>query len=426
MTAASGVAARSDRRPVAGGCYDRSADTTFVTWAGRHEDNYVQAYDHQTRAWSAPVKVGDGGGDSHNYPTIVQAGDGHLLVFRGMHNEKLVMARSARPHSTDGQWTEEVVAEGAGATYPMPLLTANGDIFVFVRETVRHLDPTTPTDLRPVKYVRSSDHGRTWQDTQRLTGDRWAIAPTDRADNMNEIYIGQLRYQPAGRRRPERVHIVYTLAGGGPEGHLHDRYHRNVYYTVFTPADLRFSAADGTDLGTSVDDAAQERHLRIVKTPLATLPANPAGHLVRSPDYIQLVGALAGRTPFAVWMQTDTAGALSDHAAVWTPLGWYVRRLGTGIRVRDMEPVGPFTWRIYTTVDGTAGIHTYLLRLGAWWRPGPVVPTARPVQRVEVVTRYRDPARILATGASSARDVAVCDGDIHAIGVTGLATWGAG
>src|SRR6266545_2849461 len=160
MTAASGVAARSDRRPVAGGCYDRSADTTFVTWAGRHEDNYVQAYDHQTRAWSAPVKVGDGGGDSHNYPTIVQAGDGHLLVFRGMHNEKLVMARSARPHSTDGQWTEEVVAEGAGATYPMPLLTANGDIFVFVRETVRHLDPTTPTDLRPVKYVRSSDAGR--------------------------------------------------------------------------------------------------------------------------------------------------------------------------------------------------------------------------------------------------------------------------
>src|SRR6266545_265126 len=207
MTAASGVAARSDRRPVAGGCYDRSADTTFVTWAGRHEDNYVQAYDHQTRAWSAPVKVGDGGGDSHNYPTIVQAGDGHLLVFRGMHNEKLVMARSARPHSTDGQWTEEVVAEGAGATYPMPLLTANGDIFVFVRETVRHLDPTTPTDLRPVKYVRSSDHGRTWQDTQRLTGDRWAIAPTTQPRNGTCV---------SSRRRWRRCRPTRPATWSGP------------------------------------------------------------------------------------------------------------------------------------------------------------------------------------------------------------------
>src|SRR5690242_8666480 len=174
MTVANRVAARSDRRPVAGGCHDRTVDTTFVTWAGQGEDNYVQAYDHRARSWCAPVKVGDGGGDPHNYPTILQADDGHLLVLRGMHNEELVLARSAKPHSIEGEWTQEVIAEGAGATYPMPFKTANGDIFVFVRQTVYHLDPAAPVDLRPVSYVRSTDHGRTWHSSQELTGHRWA------------------------------------------------------------------------------------------------------------------------------------------------------------------------------------------------------------------------------------------------------------
>lgn len=63
MTAATGVAARTDRRPVAGGVYDPVAHQTFISWAGQHEDNYVQAYDHRRRAWSAPVRVAGGDDD---------------------------------------------------------------------------------------------------------------------------------------------------------------------------------------------------------------------------------------------------------------------------------------------------------------------------------------------------------------------------
>jgi hypothetical protein len=159
-------------------------------------------------------------------------------------------------------------------------------------------DKTYPTDTRPMKYVRSTDDGKTWQSSATLTGQKWAIAPLGRADNMNEIYMGQLRYEPATRHHPERVGIVYTLAGGGPEGHLHDRYHRNVYYTAFSPRDLHFRSADGTDLGVSIDDADQERHLRIVETSLQAV--NP-----RSPDYISLVGTTVDALPFVLWMQID-------------------------------------------------------------------------------------------------------------------------
>src|SRR5256885_1490191 len=416
MTPVTAAAARTDRRPVAGGVYDEVARQTFISWGGVHEDNYVQAYDHRTGTWSAPVKVGDGLDDSHNYPTMVQAPDGHLLVFHNLHNTQLFVSRSPQPHSVAGIWTEQVIAEGDGATYPMPFVTDNGTVFVFIRETVRDLDHTSPVDLRPMKYVRSTDSGLTWSNTATLTGDKYAIAPTDRPDNMNEIYIGQLRHVSAGWGQPERVQIVYTLAGGGVEGHLHDRYHHNVYYTYFPPADLHFHAADGRDLGTRIDDAGQEAYLKVADTPFLAAPYQ------RSPDYISLVGEVVPGVPFVLWMQLDANGVLHDNLAVRTPHGWQAREVTTGVRVRDMEPAGLLTWRGDANRQAPAGtpaptgIQTFLFTAGFWWRAGQVIPTPRAVQRIEIITNGRDPARILATRASSARDVTTADGDVYVAG----------
>jgi phage tail protein X len=391
--------------------YDAVARKTFISWGGQFEDNYVQAYTHRTGTWSAPVRVAGGDNDSHNYPTMVQANDGHLLVFRGLHNKELWVARSPQARSIDGTWTDTIIPEGLGATYPMPFKTADGTIFVFIRETAGDFDKTYPTDTRPMKYVRSTDNGLTWQSSETLTGDKWNIAPLGRADNMNEIYIGQLRYEPATRLHGERVAIVYTLAGGGPEGHLHDRYHRNIYYTYFTPKDLRFHAADGRDLGTKIDDPEQEQYLKVVETPLQTV--NP-----RSPDYINLVGTTLGTRPFVVWMQLDANAALHDFTALWSPLGgWRTKEVATGVRVRDMEQVDALTWRVYGTDNaGATGISTYTVTAGTGWAYESTIATPKPVQRIEVIDGFRDPARILASGASTDRDVAVADGDIYVAG----------
>ncbi|MET1071552.1 MAG: BNR-4 repeat-containing protein [Umezawaea sp.] len=404
-TTATSVAARSDRRPVAGGLYDTVARKTFVSWAGQYEDNYAQSFDHRTGTWSTPVKYADGDSDSHNYPTLVQAGDGHLLSFRGRHNVELVLNRSPEAHSSEGVWSERVISTNA-ATYPMPFVLADGTIFVFFRETSHDLDPKVPTDTRPMLYVVSKDDGRTWKTSTELTGTPFAIGSTDRADNMNEIYIGQLRQEPDGR-----VRIVYTLAGGGPEGHLHDRYHRNIYYTWFDPKNLHFHSAGGRDLGTQVDDADQERYLKVAETPL-TLPG-----AVKSPDYIQLVGTTLGR-PFLLWFSGDDAGGpLHDHLSWWNGFRWQTKEVARGLRVREMEPLGLTTWRVYATEDGKPNVNTYLVRPGRTWAAEAVIPTAKPVQRIELIKDFRDPVRVLLSGASSAREVAVADGDITVAGV---------
>ena len=415
-TVATNVAARSDRRPTNGGVYDAKANKTFISWAGKFEDNYVQAYDHRTKTWSAPVKVADGGNDTHNYPTLIQAKDGHLLVFRGMHNRELWFARSPKPHSIEGVWTDTQIVEGLGATYPMVFKDSRGGIFVFVRETAGDLDKQYPTDFRPMKYVRSTDNGKTWKSSESLTGERWNIAPQTRTDNMNEVYIGQMRYEPASAGRPERVAIVYTLAGGGPEGHLHDRYHKNIYFTYFNPRTLTFSSATGTDLGVKIDDAKQEAHLKVAETPLQQ-------PFPRTPDYIQLVGStLGGTSPFVVYMTLDAAdGKVRTWSQVHVPgLGWQGRELASGLRVRDMEKVDPFTWRVYATTNDPAvtAISTFKLYAGLLWQPEGTIATPRAVQRIEVIDGYKDPARLVISGASSARPADVSDGDIYVGGAS--------
>lgn len=80
--------------------------------------------------------------------------------------------------------------------------------------------------------------------------------------------------------------------------------------------------------------------------------------------------------------------------------------------------MGPHTWRVYGT--GATGIQTYLLRAGvvASWQHESSLDIARAVGRIELIGSYRDPLRILATGASSGRDVSTFyDGDIYVAGL---------
>jgi hypothetical protein len=61
-------------------------------------------------------------------------------------------------------------------------------------------------------------------------------------------------------------------------------------------------------------------------------------------------------------------------------------------------------------------IETYRLTLGSNLQHESTIVTPTPIQRIEVIGGYRDPARILVSGNSTARDVTTADGDIYVAG----------
>jgi hypothetical protein len=409
MTPIMSAASRTDRRPVAGGVYDSATDTTFICWAGQHEDGYVQAFDHTTGIWSPPVRVIPGHGNSHNYPTILQASDGHVLLFAARHNTSLVLARSPRPHSVEGEWQVRTIEEAVAATYPMPYRASNGELFVFYRQTTCTLDPRMPPDTRPILFVRSGDNGRTWQNSAQLTGEPYAIGSVDHPGNLNEIYLGQLRRRPDAA---DQVDLVWTLAGGGPGQHRHDYFHKDIQHAVFDPATLTFADASGQALGSRLDRELQERHCKVAATSLA----RPGGRM--TPSYIQLVGTCP--SPFVVWRSFAKDVTTHVHVSAWTGEQWHTDEVAQGLFPHEMEPAGNRRWRVYATRRPERGILTYLLEPGPGgsWMPETEIRTALAVQRVELVAGFRDPVRIVATGATSDRDVSVADGDVYTAGST--------
>jgi hypothetical protein len=368
----------------------------------------VQAYDHTTGAFTAPLRVLSGRSDTHNYPTMVQAPDGHLLIFVGMHNVELVMARSARPHAVDGAWTVRTIPEGRAASYPMPFRAANGHLFVFFRETTHTIRSSVPVDTRPLLYVRSTDNGATWRSSAQLTGDAYALGSTNRSDNLNEIYVGQLRHEPAGASG-ERVHLSWAVAGGGPGHHAHATYLKDMHYVTFDPTTLRFQDVRGKDLGPQVGNAEQEQNCKVATTALG----KPQVY------HISQTASLANGRPFVIWATHDTKLLFRNKISVWSGSAWETTDVGTGLSVRDIEPLSKTTWRAYVTHEGIPNIDTYVFEPGRSWTPEATIPTPKEVQRMELITGFQDPARLLASGDSSSRGVSVADGDIYVVGLAG-------
>lgn len=376
MTAASGVAGTDDRRPVGGGVYDPAVKTTFVSWSGSDVDNYVQAYAGGT--WSKPVKVGAGDGDPHNYPTMVQADDGRLLVFRGLHNTQLMESSSAKTHSIAGTWDDHVIPQGPAATYPMPVKADNGDIYVFYRQTDNAVIAGAPVDERPMEYVRSTDDGATWTSSKTLTGLPYVLGSTTRADDMNEVYVGQIRHE----ENPERFTFVWTLAGGGPGHHEHDLFHKDLYFATFTPSDRHFHSAAGKDLGPSIAEGE-----------LASCLVVDTGKPVdKNPGYFQLAGTFGDGTPVVVYTLAD-----GNHAAHWTGTGWKSVKLG-GDHFLDMEAAGPTAFRVFA--DSGSSMVTYLLGEAPSWKTETTFTAPGAVSHGVLITGYRDPARLLLTGGA--------------------------
>jgi uncharacterized protein DUF6308 len=96
-----------------------------------------------------------------------------------MHNRELWVARSPAQHSIEGTWTDRQIPEGLGARYPMVVKAANGDLFVFVRETAGDLNPAYPSQMLSVRFPSEVAIGLLDGDLGRQMTSLLSKIPTD-------------------------------------------------------------------------------------------------------------------------------------------------------------------------------------------------------------------------------------------------------
>lgn len=394
QTIASGEALGSNRRPNTFGLYDSSVDKSFVCYQGSNSDPYVQAFDHGSNSWtnpqaalSASVSV-----DLHNYPMMLQSDDGHIHLFYTEHNQMLYQATSPNASSIEGSWSEDTISEGPYATYPFPVKDSNGDIFVFYRETTQNdPDSNKETDYRPLQYVRSTDNRQSWSNNRTLTGEDVAIGHS-RSDYLNEIYLGQVRREPAHDGLPERFHMVWTLAGGGgsAEGHEHDRYHENVYYAYFVPSELKFYNADGTDLGYRIDESDSD----LCKVFDSLPPTNP--ETSSNPfdiGYRHLVHYTDAGDPLIIYEHIDK-GLVATR---WTGSSWSENSSDlAGNGIGDMERRGAQTFRFYAYDADTLRAFETSDAGASWSELGSINYPTDLHYTVNVIPNYKSPVKLFA------------------------------
>lgn len=244
------------RRPMAAGYYDTAANKTFVCFTGDKMVPQVAAYDHTHDKWSTPVSVNmhPPTDDDHDYAHIFPLGDGRVGLTSSDHNRKLYFAKSENPGSIKGNWSVAEVRSNLRATYPMPMTSSDGTLYIMYRESGKL------SDYRPINWVHSTDNGNSWSKPTPTIDFKNA-----RADNLNEIYLGGMSYDSDHPHESlgEGYHGSWTIAGGGPGTHDHDDYHKNMYYAFFHMSNAHWYAADGTDLGGNIDNTEAEKYAKV-------------------------------------------------------------------------------------------------------------------------------------------------------------------
>jgi BNR repeat-containing family member len=361
-----GTGQATDRRPISVGFHDARVNKTFVTWMGPGGSALVKAFDHGTQTWSPDKVAGKGTfSDSHNYPAMIRGKDDRLFIFYGCHNSPMQLAVSQDPLSIEGTWKNGTVAAAPAASYPAPIATSDGTMYVFIRLTRQK---NGATDDRPFALVKSTDSGATW--TKQTVIDNYP-----RNDNLTEIYNGKISYQPAHGTQKAKIHLAWTLAGGGSAGHHeHDAFTRNIYYAYLDPSNDHLYSIKGDDLGTTIDDMESETRARVLDTGCSNC-AHQTGYQIS-------VNYLDDGTPLILFGHYQN-GLTSVR---WDGSAWVSKVVTPGLgEPREINKIGPRSFQAMRTTGNTCLVYR-TVDGGATWAMEATITAPHPVGRCHVLT----------------------------------------
>eukprot|EP00977_Amphora_coffeiformis_P007203 scaffold1565_cov221-Amphora_coffeaeformis.AAC.10 len=237
----------SSDRATGAGMYDPVSDSTFIAYAGPYMDPTVVEYSHATHQWmnKAVVAKAKFGYDYHDYPRIVMADDGQLVVVYTNSPETLHISKAHSKRTSTGLWNDRMINDDK-ATYPCLIKATSGNLYLFYR----HRDSFTN---RPLKYVKSTDHGETWSDPVAAIDIGNSTVDDGTTISFHGVYSDCPRLLPAGNDMVERFAFGWTMAGADPGVQEHNTYHKDAHFAYFFPSNDTFANAGGHTFGSMID-----------------------------------------------------------------------------------------------------------------------------------------------------------------------------
>lgn len=308
------------------GVYDPVTDRTFIAYLGFERDLYVTYYDHQTGQTATPVEVGVypiADDDNHGAPAVAIDLDGYLHVVWGSHNTTHRHSKSTTPRSIAAWTTQTLTTAG---TYPhLAVHPASGHIYIVDRAGTTHGSAFPAHEFASLRV--STDGGSTFSAAAAI------IDTTGAPETHCDVYL-----MGAGFGDDGLLHLSWLTARGSS----HDDTRRDIYHAAYDPDTATMKAADGTDLGATVDWADHTTCLAATENPVLGLTQTLHG------DHIII--------PFG----RDNGTSTTTMLAVWDGTAWTEHDTGitqpetTGLQVVWIGPGGVLRG-VFTTQNGTYG-----------------------------------------------------------------------
>ncbi len=216
---------------------------------------------------------------------------------------------------------------------------------------------------------------------------------------MCEIYNGKISYQAANDSISERIHIAWSLSGGGPDNHQHGLYRRHVYYAYLDPSNDHLYDIKGNDLGTEIDDSEAEKFCKVIST------GNPPdGEQV---GYQVSVHFNDDGTPLIIYQHEGFKCAYRSGEE------WSVSTIAPqSSEPREIEKTGKKGFRVYRT----SGSSVFLYKTndgGVNWELDNKILCPAPVRRCNMINNYHDEVKlILAEAKEDGNNVGIASRDV--------------
>ncbi len=286
------------RRPFGAGVHVEATQTSAVCWNGEGMSVYARQFDHRGGRWGPARRIWKNNWttkwDYHNYPTMVLAPDGHLLIFFFQHSQRAYMLRSPRPGTIEGTWKRTALPVSRPA-YPMPIVYGK-TIYLFYSRS-----DNIAQAYRTYRYIKSTDNGRSWSEV-RMAIDSQQKVP----GRFDEVYALDYHVQLPAQDRAGRIHLTWEMHGGPG----HNIGSRNNHLVYFLPESDTFQAVDGTDLGAWVD--FQEMEAKCVVQRGGAERGHPLGYSIKSV-------ALPDGTAVAVYRVGPRRHLVAWDGTAWKP-----------------------------------------------------------------------------------------------------------